>query len=120
MAFELSINSIDASKYVSGLQPDIVYRARSVKYALDGTAWEDRLGSGKKALKITFSDCPQSVWENLKTNLNLKFFPVNVSAGAISISGNFRLADNSIPTPIMVLHEDTYYCSTFSIKLEQI
>lgn len=113
-----SVQNID--KYITTPEFDTVYRARSVRYAIDGTAHEDRLGSGKKQLKLPFVLCPESVWESVKQQISAKNITVTGSIGGISINGTYRLLDNAIPTPVFVIMNNKYRCGTVTVTLEEV
>ena len=115
----LLIGNIDVDRYIVPPKVDLNYRARSVLYALDGTAHEDRLGKTKKQLGLTFAACPSYVWEKLKLILNDKEITVFGKVGTVSVTGKYRLSENVLPTPVDVVIDNTYYC-TVSVTLEEV
>lgn len=98
------------------------FRARSVVYALDGTAKEDRLGNSKKILTLPFVLISAEKWESLRNGLTTNIVAVTGDIGGVSISGSYRLSGNDIPTPILVIDKRTnrYICQPFTVTLEEI
>lgn len=102
--------------------PTITYRnrARSIVYALDGTAKEDRLGSSKKIIALPFVLLPASVWEGLRAALQTLEIVVSGSVGGCTVSGRYCLYGNDIPTPVLYVDHGSYICQPFSVTLEEI
>lgn len=116
----ISVNSILIDKFIIPPEINLVHRSRSVTYALDGTAKEDRLGSYKKQIIITFALMKSQDWELIRPNLTQKTISVNANIGGISATGTYRLVDDTLPTPILVVRNGNYYCKPFTITLEEI
>lgn len=116
----ISINSILIDKFITPPEINLVHRSRSVTYALDGTAKEDRLGSYKKQILITFALLKSQDWESIKPNLTQKTISVNASIGGVSATGTYRLVNDTLPTPMLVVRNGSYYCKPFTITLEEI
>ena len=121
----LIANVMECEKHITAQQVDNVYRARSVKYSLNGNAHEDVLGAAKKRLRLTFSLCPQSFWELLKGRIaqftnSGEPIVISGSIGSLDISGNYRLADNTLPTPVTVVIGGAYYIGSAVLTFEEI
>lgn len=116
----ISINSITLDEFITPPEINLVHRSRSVTYALDGTAKEDRLGSYKKQIVITFALLNSEDWESIRPNLEQKTISVNARFGGISATGTYRLVNDTLPTPILVVRNGSYYCKPFTITLEEI
>lgn len=116
----ISINTIPIEKFIIPPEINLVHRSRSVTYALDGTAKEDRLGNYKKQIVITFALLKSQEWEKIRPNLAQKTISVNASVGGISATGTYRLVNDTLPTPILVVRNGSYYCKPFTITLEEI
>lgn len=116
----LSINSITVDRFITPPEINQIHRARSVEYALDGTAKEDRLGEYKKQLVINFALVKAADWEHIRSNLMLKEISVSGNVGGSSASGTYRLVNDTLPTPILVVINDSYYCKPFTVTLEEI
>ncbi|MBR1830845.1 MAG: hypothetical protein IJ784_00250 [Ruminiclostridium sp.] len=114
------IAGYEVDKYI--LPPTVTHRnrARSVVYALDGTAKEDRLGSSKKMLTLPFALLPASVWENLRTALQELEITVSGNVGRCTVSGKYRMYGNDLPTPVLYVDNGSYICQPFSVTLEEI
>lgn len=115
----ISIGNIRVDAYILPPECDLEYRARSVRYALNGNVHEDRLGQPKKQLVMSFPSCPSNIWEALKTKLQEDQITVSGSVGTMSVAGTYHLKDNVIPTPTLVVINGIYYCSV-SIALEEV
>lgn len=115
----ISIGNIRVDAYILPPECDLEYRARSVRYSLNGDVHEDRLGQPKKLLKLTFPCCPSNVWETLKTALQALQISVTGAVGAMSVAGTYHLKDNVVPTPTLVVISGTYYCAV-SLALEEV
>lgn len=100
------------------------FRARSVVYALDGTAKEDRLGAAKKVLTLPFALVPADTWESLRTAIMQNTVSVSGNLGGVDAGGTYRLYGNDIPTPVLVLLDDNgnkkYVTQPFNVTLEEI
>lgn len=117
----LTIGGLAVDEYT--LPPKIIdaHRARSVTYAINGTAHEDRLGNRKTKLQLTFALLPANVHETLRTITNNKTISVSGSVGSRSISGTFRMVEDELPAPILYVGADNkYYCNAFAITLEEV
>lgn len=115
----LSIDNTEVDEYILPPQCDLVYRSRSVRYALDGSAYEDRLGNPKKRLTLTFVRCPELFWEAMKRSLQKEIIVVSGGVGGFDLAGSYRLLSNDLPTPVTVVHGGQYYCNA-SVELEEI
>lgn len=115
----VSIGNIRVDAYIQPPECDLEYRARSVRYSLNGDVHEDRLGQPKKLLRLTFPCCPSNVWESLKTKLQESQITVTGSVGVMSLAGTYHLKDNKIPTPTLVVIGGIYYCGV-SLELEEV
>ena len=113
------IENIRVDAYILPPECDLVYRARSVAYSLNGSVHEDRLGEPKNQVTFTFPCCPSNVWEALKNKLKETTITVTGAIGAMSIAGTYHLKDNTIPTPTLVVMNGVYYCSV-SVTLEEV
>lgn len=116
----ITIAGYAADRYIIPPQCGLAHRSRSVAYTLDGGAREDRLGKYKKTLILTFGLLPSDMWEGLKKKLQEKVIPVSGSLCGMDVNGDYRMTDDAIPTPLLVLTGGRYYCQTFSISLEEI
>lgn len=116
----ISINGISIDKFIIPPEINSVQRARSVTYALDGTAKEDRFGNFKKQIVITFALLNSKDWESIKPNLEQKTITVSANVGGASATGTYRLVNDTLPTPILVVRNGSYYCKPFTITLEEI
>lgn len=116
----ISINSILLDKFITPPEISLVHRSRSVTYALDGTAKEDRLGGYKKQIAITFALLKSQDWETIRPNLTQKTISVNANFGGTSATGTYRLVNDTLPTPILVVRNGIYYCKPFTMTLEEI
>lgn len=117
----LSIGGITVDALIMPPNISNKWRARSVRYSLDGTALEDRLGSAKKTLTLPFGVIPQSKWESLKNVLSQKTVTVSGYIGSLYINSKFRVSDDEIPTPILYVDENSQYvCRPFTINMEEI
>ncbi len=121
----ITLNGVELDKYITPPDYEDVYRARSVVYALDGTAREDLLGAPKKRIRFTFPRLEASVWEDLKnafaySEWSYSTVGINGYIGNLYVLGEFRLADESIPTPVLVVIDDVYYCKPFSLTFEEV
>lgn len=96
-----------------------IYRARSIVYALDGTAREDRLGAAKKHIAVTFGILSASVWEQIKAALALKEIKLSGYVGSMSVTGDYRLIGD-IPTPVLYVEGGRYVTSAVGVELEEI
>lgn len=114
------VGGINIDKYVQSPTVTHRFRARSVVYALDGTANEDRLGDAKKMLTLPFALVPATDWETVRTALSAKEISVSGGIGGIGVSGKYRLAGNDIPTPILNVYNGIYVTQPFSVTLEEI
>lgn len=119
----ITVGGITVDKYVTMPVFREVFRARSCEYALDGTAREDRLGSAKKRLELTFSMLPANVHNTLRAVLEKKEIAVSGFIGggdSISVGGTYRAVEDEIATPILVVHDGKFYCQNFTVTLEEI
>lgn len=116
----ISIAGTPIDKYITQPQCGIAHRSRSVAYTLNGNAREDRLGGFKKTLTLTFGALPEKVWEPLKAQLQQKTVAVTGYVGMMNVTGSYRLTGDELPTPVLVVIENGYYCQNFSISLEEI
>ena len=114
------IAAIQTDRYIQSPTLTHRYRTRNVVYTLDGTAQEDRLGGAKKMLTLPFALLPGEVWRTLRTALTASTVPVSGSVGSDDVSGNYRLAGNDIPTPILYVDNGEYICQPFTVTLEEI
>ena len=117
----LTISGLAVDEYISPPKIIDAHRARSVTYALNGTAHEDRLGTRKTKLQLTFVLLPASIHENLRTITNNKTISVSGSVGSRSVSGTFRMVEDELPAPVLYVGGDNkFYCSAFAITLEEV
>lgn len=116
----VKIGNIEIGKYIAA--PTVVeeWRSRSVKYTIDGTASEQRLGLPKKRIDISFGVISANVWEPIKVLLSAEDILLSGSIGGLSINGTYRIKENEIPTPILMIQNGKYYCNPFSITLEEV
>ena len=116
----MQIENVTIDRYI---QPPTVtrrFRSRSVVYTLDGTAKEDRLGGTKLILTLPFALLPSEIWETLKPLLAAQTISVTGYVGVMLVSGIYRLSDNDIPTPVMIVQNGLYRCQPFTVTLEEI
>lgn len=121
----ITLNGVELDKYITPPDYEEVYRARSVVYSLDGTAREDLLGAPKKKIKFTFPRLEFSVWEDIKNTFAYSEWSYTAAAingyvGNLYVLGEFRLVDESIPTPVMVVINGVCYCKPFSLTFEEV
>ncbi|MCM1335836.1 MAG: hypothetical protein NC084_13505 [Bacteroides sp.] len=119
----ITVGGIAVDKYVTAPVFREVFRARSCEYTLDGTAREDRLGSTKRRLELTFSMLPASVHNTLRAVLKEKEIEVEGAIGGgdkIELDGTYRAVEDEISTPILVVHNGKFYCQSFTVTLEEI
>lgn len=119
----ITVGGITVDKYVTAPVFREVFRARSCEYTLDGTAREDRLGSAKKRLELTFSMLPANVHNALRAVLAKKEIEIKGSVGGgdrIELDGMYRAVGDEIDTPILVVHNGKFYCQSFTVTLEEI
>ena len=97
------------------------FRARSVVYALDGTAKEDRLGNAKKTLTLPFVLISSDEWNRLSTAITSETVTVDGALGGYSLNGTYRLSGNDFPMPVLYQDkQNKVMCQPFTIVLEEI
>lgn len=117
----LTIGGLAVDKYITPPTITDVHRARSVSYAINGTAHEDRLGTRKTKLSLTFALLPANVHETLRSVMNTKTISVSGFVGNRTVSGTFRMIEDELPAPVLYVGSDNqYYCNAFSISLEEV
>lgn len=118
----MTLGDVTIDRYISPPTVTHRFRARSVLYALDGTALEDRLGGVKKVIAIPFGRIAADVWENLRTVIEGDDITVSGSVGGADVAGTYRLSGNDIPTPILYVDKRThlYMCQPFTVTIEEV
>lgn len=119
----ITVGGLTVDRYITAPVFRDTFRARSCEYTLDGTAREDRLGQTKKRLELTFAMLPANVSSTLRDVLLQKEITVSGFIGggdSIDVGGTYRLAEDEIPTPILVVHGGKYTCQSFTVTLEEI
>lgn len=118
----MTIGGVTVDSYISPPTLTHRFRARSVIYALDGTAKEDRLGGTKKLLTLPFAVISSDTWESLRAIMERDNFLVAGNVGGADVSGTFRLSGNDIPTPILYVdrHTHKYMCQPFTVVIEEV
>lgn len=117
----ITIGSIQIDGMVQTPMVTPRFRARSVVYALDGTAKEDRLGDAKKMLTLPFVLISSDDWSRLNAAISAETITVNGLLGGYSLNGTYRLSGNDFPMP--VLYQDRLgkvMCQPFTVVLEEI
>lgn len=120
----IMVGGIEVSSYIQQPVVNYRFRARSVVYALDGTAKEDRLGDAKKVLTLPFALVPADTWEGLRAAIMQNTVLVSGNIGGADVGGTYRLYGNDIPTPILVVFNENgsgkYVTQPFNVTLEEI
>lgn len=119
----ITVGGLAIDKYITTPTYRDTFRSRSCAYTIDGTAREDRLGKTKKRLELTFAMLPANVHNSLRNILLQEEITVSGFIGSVdttNVGGTYRLADDEIPTPVLVVHGGKYYCQTFTVNLEEI